>query len=68
MELHGCNQDALIRAVELFVASFFKSYLKLVESTMKQAMKDIWEDLGNLAISKFMMRGSTLRCNLWFDT
>ena len=66
MEFHGCNQDALIRAVELFVATFFKSYLKLVESTMKQAMKDIWE--GDLAISKFMMRGSALKCNLWFDT
>ena len=66
MELHGCNQDALIRAVELFVAFFFKSYLKLVESTMKQAMKDIWE--GDLAISKFMMRSSALKCNLWFDT
>ena len=66
MELHGCNQDALIRAVELFVASFFKSYLKLVESTMKQAMKDIWE--GDLAISKFKMRCSALKCNLWFDT
>ena len=65
MEFHGCNQDALIRAVELFVATFFKSYLKLVESTMKQAMKDIWE--GDLAISKFM-RCSALKGNLWFDT